>query len=328
MQNIGRKRGIIPVLCVIGYIVGKPIFICVIGGFARQGFHFVLFGANLEVVLSRDEMFDFTLEEPIDSFDPLAGEAEEVDIYDYDAPLESGIVRTDPKEFPSIEVMKQRTEEFEQQPACMRIGQLFDNMPSYNKQMLAILGLCATPQANNDVIAFVTKWQETDKGIFTPDTVIHHLHRAGALLRQTADGTDFETLDLSPKTVIIDGVEYLESAETPEIYWVTSPDGMDVVERNRPAEAMRELIEGEPQYLHIYRVTLDMAACENGVTEKNLGFMVDKDPALQNPRMYAARFLDHLYKVDCVKWNGNAWVLTELGQQAKALVEELSATRN
>lgn len=264
--------------------------------------------------MTQDDFFDLSLEEDFDSFDPLSDFS--VDEDETDIPLESGIMRPEPKEFPTAEALAQETEQMAAQPPEVRIAALFDNMQPSRKLLLTVLDRCLEPQANDDVVEAIADYQRNAKSVFTPDLILHHLHRAGALERLTEEGEDYEALDLEPKTVVIDGVEYLESTTPPEIWWHTTPEGAEVVEGDRPADRLSGLIDSEPQYHAIFKTVLEYAARPEGTSEKELGNLLNNEPVLQNPRMYAQRFIGKLNECEALVWRDRRWHITDLGNEA------------
>lgn len=266
--------------------------------------------------MTQDDTFDLSPEEEFDSFDPLADFDPADD--DYDAPLESGVVRVDPQEFPTMEALAQTTEELACQPAPVRIATLLDNMQPSRKLLISVMGKCLEPCPNTEVLAFIADYQRNAKSIFTPDIIMAHLHRAGAVERLCEDGSSYEDLSLEPASVVVDGVEYLEPVEPPEIFWRTTPDGAEVVEGDRPAERLFGLLDTEPQYRAIYRTVLEQAAAAEGATEKQISALVNGDPVLEKPRMYAPRFISKLFECDALTWEDKRWHITELGRQALA----------
>ncbi len=265
--------------------------------------------------MTQDDFFDLSLEEESNSFNPLSDLNIDEDI---DAPLESGIMRPDPKEFPTAEALAQSSEQLAQQPAAIRIATLFDNMQPSRKLLLDVMERCLDPQPNEDMIAFIDDYQQNIKSIFTPNLILHHLNRAGALERQTEDGADYEALDLEPTTVVIDGIEYLESSTPPKIYWHTTADGAAVLEKNHPADRLNELIGNEPQYRDIFKTVLEHADRPEGASEKELGLLLNNEPILQKPRMYAQRFLSKLNDCDALVWQDHRWRITDIGRAALA----------
>ncbi len=270
--------------------------------------------------MAQEDIFDLSPDEGYDSFNPLADF--NPDEQDFDAPLESGIIRADPREFPTMEALAQTSEELAAQPARVRIATLLDNMKPSRRLLISVMARCEEPVSNSEAIRYIGEFQENEKSIFSPDTILHHLHRAGALERLTEDGAFYEDLDLEPETVVVDGVAYLEPKTPPEIFWHTTAEGSEVVEGNRPAERLEALFENEPAYHHIYRIVLEHAKSDAGALEKTLAPLVNDDPALQKPRMYVPRFIDRLAENDAIAWRVGAWRITELGERALAELEE------
>ena len=266
--------------------------------------------------MTQDDFFDLSLEEDFDSFNPLSDF--DVDDDDTDIPLESGIMRPEPKEFPTADALVQSTEQMAAQPAAVRIATLFDNMQPSRKLLLLVMERCLEPQSNEAIVEIITDYMRNAKSIFTPELILHHLHRAGALERLTEEGDDYEELDLEPKTVVIDGVEYLESTMPPEIWWHTTPEGAEMVEGNRPADRLTGLIDSEPQYRTIFTTVLEYAARPEGTSEKELGNLLNNEPVLQKPRMYAQRFIGKLNECEALVWQDKRWRITDLGREALA----------
>ncbi len=264
--------------------------------------------------MAQESIFDLSPEEGYDSFNPLADF--NPDDQDFDAPLESGVIRADPREFPTMEALAQTSEELATQPARVRIATLLDNMKPSRRLLISVMAHCEDPVSNTDAIRFIQEFQENEKSIFSADTILHHLHRSGALERLTEDGAFYEDLNLEPETVIVDGVAYLEPSTPPEIFWHTTAEGSEVVEADKPAERLTALFAAEPSYRHIYRVVLEHAQSEEGALEKTLGPLVNGDPALQNPRMYVPRFIDRLAENGAIAWSDSAWRITDLGEKA------------
>lgn len=266
--------------------------------------------------MTTGDFFDLSLEEDYGTFDPLADFGPSED--DLDAPIESGVIRAEPKEFPTAEALAQASESLASQPAAVRIATLLDNMQPSRKLLFALMERCATPQANGEITAFITELQRNSKSVFTPDLVLHHLHRAGALERLCEDGSSYEDLDLEPKVIVENGIEYLEPVAPPEIYWHTTADGAAALAGNRPADRLAWQLESEPQYRHLFRAVLEAAAGEDGTSEKEIAALIGGDPVLEKPRMYPQRFIGKLNECDAVKWEAKRWRITDLGRAALA----------
>lgn len=106
--------------------------------------------------MTQDDFFDLSLEEDFDSLNPLADFNPDEDD-DFDSPIESGVIRTDPREFPTMEELAQRSSDYQQLPAAQRADTLFDNMKSFRKVLMAVLTACMESQPNEDLLQLVAK---------------------------------------------------------------------------------------------------------------------------------------------------------------------------
>ncbi|ACV23291.1 Uncharacterised protein [Slackia heliotrinireducens] len=276
--------------------------------------------------MTQDDFFDLTPVEDFDSYDPLADTEDEE--FDLEAPAESGMFLVEPGEFPTVDELASQAEALQQAPAAQRIATLFDHMERSRKILLGILEMCdGQVQPNELVISRIEKLKANNKSVYTPDNMCMMLVRAGALRRVTQDGTDYEDIEdtLEPKRVVIDGVEYLEPVQAPQICWLTTPEGSQVVAADQPRARLRELLENEPQYRHVFRTVLEMCAPDGGTTQKALSAALDNDPALMHPRMYAMRFAERLAQNDALEWRDNAWRITDIGSEGLDIIAELDA---
>jgi hypothetical protein len=270
-----------------------------------------------------EDFFDLSLEEDVDSFDPLAEDGHEVE--PEDAPAESGVVTADPREFPTNEQLAKDAEAQAQLPPEQRIATLFDHMQPYRQLLLDILRKAQQPVPNAEMKDAIAEWQQDDAGVYSPDNLCMMLVRAGALRRVTPDGEDYEELERTaePEHVVVDGVEYLKPAVLPQICWLATPEGNAAVAGDVPEDRMRNLLESEPQYAHIYRIVLDEAGHDEGTSEKTLSKLIDHDPAVQKPRMYAMRFAGKLADAEAIVWRDGAWHITEVGKDAYDVLDRM-----
>ena len=76
------------------------------------------------------------------------------------------------------------------------------------------------------------------------------------------------------------------------------------------------LIDSEPQYRTIFTTVLEYAARPEGTSEKELGNLLNNEPVLQKPRMYAQRFIGKLNEHEALVWQDKRWRITDLGREA------------
>lgn len=199
-----------------------------------------------------------------------------------------------------------------------RTRDLLARMAPHRATLLGILALCVEPQLNSQVNAYVDELREGDFSVFSGASLCSHLEKAGALERVADEGAEAPA---EPRTVVVDGVEYLETQKAPDILWVTTPVGADVLAADDPMRRMHELFAAEERYLPIFKRILELCATEEGATVPALGEAVDDDPLVQEPRFYASYFIDQLDKCGAIRWQ-KTWHLTETGRAGLALLSE------
>ena len=259
----------------------------------------------------KDPMFDLELEAAFDDeFDPLAGEDFDVDDevdFPVDQPGGAG-------EDASTHVRPQP--DHDPRPAAQRIAELFDEMPNRRKTLMAILEHCAQARPVREVVDFIGELKKVDTSVFSANDFTKLLQRAGALERVGEDGLPYVEVELEPKVVVVDGVEYLEPQTPPPAFWRTSEDGAAYVRADDPDARLQGLFEEEANYLSIFKRILEMCSAEGGADAKSIAKEIDDDPLLVSPRYYSSRFVEKLKLNDALVWEGKHWVTTDLGLEA------------
>lgn len=270
-----------------------------------------------------DSQFDFSLASDIDTFDPLLIDDDDDDDEDYDEePGALSIRDLEAEQAPQKAIRVDTRTPFE------KTTDLIKQMPSQRKVLLGILDFCQNGQTAADTYARVDALQEYNPSVFTADVLCGHLEQAGALELVTEDGQPYEGIEMEPKLVEVDGVEYYEAQEPPTAYWRTAEAGLEALAADKPFERLDALFEENAKYSPIYREVLHLCAQEGGATTAMLSAAVDKDPLVQSPRRYAPYFIDGLEKCDAVEWKGS-WQITEVGHGAlERLSEALDAAND
>ena len=265
--------------------------------------------------MSFDSKFDLTLDAGYDDFDPLEDVGEDED--------EEGAEHT------AVSAATDAPDAIEQAPAAdartpqERIDDLFKSMAPRRKVLLGILACVSEgrkPVA--EVNAEVDRLQEDNFSVYSAANLCTLLEKAGAIERVTAEGQPADEVETEPKTVVVDGVEYLEAAEPVEIFWRITDAGQEKLASDNPADRLRELLAKDEQYAVIYKRILTLCAAEGGATTPSINSAVDDDPLVQKPRLYAPHFVDLLEKCDALEWR-KAWYTTEIGQQGLAALADV-----
>ena len=152
-----------------------------------------------------DSTFDLSFDSELDEFDPLedtGADDDENEGGDYTA-ISSA---TDAP-------AQQLEAESDNRTPAERIDDLFKSMAPRRKVLLGILSFVQEPQTAEAVNAHVDELQQDNFSVYTAANLCNLLERAGAIERITADGQPADDTENDPKTVVVDGVEYLEAAE-------------------------------------------------------------------------------------------------------------------
>ena len=257
----------------------------------------------------KDPAFDVDLEMALDDdFDPLAGpdfEAEDIDFPVADANDGEGSA-------PHVAPVPDHDE----RPADVRLAELFDEMVNRRKTLLAILDYCREAQPVREVADYIGELKLRDKSVFSANDFTSLLQRAGGLERVGEDGEKYVEVELEPKTVVVDGVEYLEPQTPPPAFWRTTQAGAAFVDADDPDARLQQVFEEESTYLPIYRRILTLCHVTGGADARRIAKEVDSDPMLQNPRYYSSRFVEKLKLNDALVWQDKTWVVTDLGLMA------------
>ena len=261
-----------------------------------------------------DSTFDLSFDSELDEFDPLedtGADDDENEGGDYTA-ISS-----------ATDVPAQQLEaESDNRTPAERIDDLFKSMAPRRKVLLGILAFVEEPQTVTDVNAHVDKLQEDNFSVYTAANLCSLLERAGAIERVTADGTPADEVETEPKTVVVDGVEYLEAAEPVEVFWRITEPGQAKLDSDKPTERLRALLEEDAAYAVIYKRILALCAAENGAATPVINGKVDNDPLVQKPRLYAPHFVDKLEQCDALEWR-KAWFTTETGKQGLEMLADV-----
>ena len=209
-------------------------------------------------------------------------------------------------------------------PDTEPLYQLLRTMAPRRTVLLGILSLCDAPQPIEAVTAEVDRLQENNQSVYGAPSLCIALENAGGLERVTEDGTSYDTIDLEPAVVTDeDGSSRYEAPEAPALFWRTTEVGRAVLAADDPVADAQAMLASEAAYHPIYHRVLTLCSTEAGCTTPSLGVAVDRDPLVQDPRLFAGHFIERLETVGCLAWRGDGWHTTELGH---AMAEQIAAS--
>lgn len=251
---------------------------------------------------------DFSLDDEFDPLEDLSSDEDEDQEF-------SGYVGTGELD----EVIEKKIDD---RPAQVRIEELITRMAPRRKVLLKTIAFCHEQQVIAAVNDFIDELQANNASVYSAATLCSLLEEAGALERVTAEGEAANDLDVEPEIVVVDGVEYLESKDPIELFWVATPEGTEIVEADKPLERLSDLFEADALYKPIYKRILTLCDQEDGATTPLINENVDHDPLVQEPRLYAPHFIDKLEKCDALTWK-KKWVATEIGKAGLELLVDV-----
>lgn len=195
-----------------------------------------------------------------------------------------------------------------------RIDALFAQMPTLQKMLYDILDMCQSPLASDELETRVTELKEHHHCVYAPLTFCNLLEQAGALSETDSQGTPLKDITQEPTKIEVNDVEYWTVTPAPPVFWQTTEEGREQLDAYRPLELIRSCYEAEPQYSDIFTTVLELTAREGGSSMKQIGNVIDDEPAVQNPRRFAMYFIDKLERAGGVEWKGS-WVITSPGAE-------------
>ncbi len=250
--------------------------------------------------MSKNLDFDYLFEPELDFFDPNAVQQ-----------AEPAAQQNDPAA-PGVSLAHAAASKQDDRTPQEKIDSLLQSMKGQRKIFLQILAFCDEPKEINVVNDYVKELQKAAPSVYSPANLCAFLERAGALQRQTADGTPASEIDTTPTVTVVDGVEYMEASQAPQTFWVRTQDGTQALEDDNPAQRLADVIAQEETYTPIYQKILQMCSAENGASITQLGNAIDNNPLLKEPRYYVQRFVNKLEEADALAWK-DAWFTTKTG---------------
>lgn len=201
-----------------------------------------------------------------------------------------------------------------------RIDALFKGLPGQEERLLFAIEAAAGERRSDELIEAIEQGHPARTSVYDAAQVVRLLERAGALeLREEAvdaqSDADEAPCDADAAAQQPAGEaegEYLTVAPVAVRFYRATDDGLAALEFRRSVEAVRPVIEEEPQYRPIYKTVLELLNVEGGTDMKSLDAAVNGDPLLEQPRRFCGYFLDRLERAGAARFD-DAWRITPLG---------------
>lgn len=205
-----------------------------------------------------------------------------------------------------------------------RLAELFTRMEPRRPILLGVLELCREGKPTQQVTAHVSEAQSTNRSVFSAGAILGLLEEAGGIERRCADGSPWPEEPLEPEHVVMDGVEYLRAAQAAPAFWKTTDAGLRVLENDNPLERVEALFSDDATYLPVYKKALLVCSQDGGAAAGQLGRAIDKLDLVQEPRLFAAHFVERLERAGALEWR-DAWTLTDIGVEALDMLADVEA---
>lgn len=268
------------------------------------------------------KQFDFSFDPSLDAFD--ASEPESMDDVGADPgvflPNVEGRTEFLPPDADRVPVIPNAVDrlspDYAARPAQERTRELLAHMAPHRQVLLGALRAATNPIADAAMRDAVEELRAHKFSVYSSSNICTMLEAAGALERVTEDGTPYAQYVPAPNIVVVDGEEFYEPADAPDVYWLITDAGMDALDANDPADRIARQLEREREFAMLYKRVLVLTARGEGATMAQLSGAVDSDPLICEPRRYFVQhFVEALERCECVAWQGTAWKATDLGER-------------
>lgn len=206
-------------------------------------------------------------------------------------------------------------------PAAERIRNLFQGLPSQRAALLAVLGAARDAAPVDAVNEAVEAAQRHNASVFKAADLCRLLEQAGAIERVGGDGEPLR--EAEPEVVTIDGVEYLQAAEPPEVFWQATPEGLAALDADDPRGRLAELLAADEGAEAVYVRLLSLMEEAGGMKVGALGDAIAGLPYVTSSGLHVTHFLDKLDQAGAAVWDG-LWRCTDVG---RAALEGVNAER-
>ena len=223
-------------------------------------------------------------------------------------------------------------------PVEERLAKTVKGMPGQKRLLYGVIDRCRDERDEHQIVEHIVAQTAGSVGIYAPETVLHLLERAGALVcvnaeevgraaaqlegvqREEAqaeepqaevpadDGDD----EVGAVTIELDEEEMVVQ-EPPVRRYEASPEALAVVEADNPQAEFEAFIADNGIYAPIFERILVACDEEGGCVKKQIDALVDNDPVCRQPRRFSGYFVDKLEAAEAIEFR-NGWHTTEVGR--------------
>lgn len=190
-------------------------------------------------------------------------------------------------------------------------------LPQYRRLFLEVVKQAEQPCEEDDLYTLIDSWQQTNRSVYTPQTLCGLLERAGVLKRVDAQGNAFIPRSAEPQTVEVDGETYLVPTEADCGLLASTEEALAWVSSDDPLGRFQQLLEENASFETVYRHILEACSAESGIAMSDLNTSVNALPEVRAQKLRAGAFVDRLEKCDAIAWN-KTWHTTDIGEAALA----------
>lgn len=221
--------------------------------------------------------------------------------------------------------------------ALDKVRDLLDSSNDQRSTFLAVIDFCRKPVPVCRVNEEIDRLRAGNHTVYSAANITSLLERAQGLEKVDEAGNPYAQSKKGEATVVeVDGVRYAEPGKAPQVYWLSTSAGVQVLEEDDPFARLCELFDSESRVIDLYLRVLLMSSREEGATAKELTSVVDMDPLAQDPVVTAPHFSIALKKCGAIKFN-RGWHVTNLGKRAlreifsiddESLASEIASVEN
>lgn len=205
-----------------------------------------------------------------------------------------------------------------------QVAAVFAAAPGNQRVLLAAMEACREPRTPDELDELMGALLSKNRSVFGPVELRALLEKYGALVYQKSNeevAADQARERGEETDLATDADGNLVVATPAPGRWVLTEEGRAFVDSDPQGSYALELLEREGYYAPVYLRLLEFVA-EEPRGKPQIDHVIDADPLLQEPRMFAGHFVGELEKAGALEWD-DAWAITEVGE---ALLRDLRAS--